>query len=152
MSRKQEEHLLSIVFSPSAEQGEVGNKLNRSIMFLSTLVESIGDFLAPINPFADNTNDADANSGGVDPVIIKRTRLEAQKKAEELAESKGVFAKKQRVRYHNKSNNTISDAVVVGVHYDDGPDKPYYVSSTWSIISSNCNGRQINNGFSIFRP
>jgi hypothetical protein len=92
-------------------------------MFLSKLVESIGEILAPINPFANDSKD-DKPSGS-DPVSTKRRRLDAQKKAETLAESNGVFAKKQRVFYHNKSTDTMHDAYIVGVHFDDGPDKPY---------------------------
>lgn len=54
--------------------------------------------------------------------------LEAQKEEEERAAKYGKFAKKQRVSYHHRANDTYYDAVIVGVHLDDGPDKPYYVS------------------------
>jgi len=60
---------------------------------------------------------------------VQQRRLDAQRKLEADAESRGVFAKKQRVRYHNKLQGRWDDAVIVGVHYDDGPDKPYYVSA-----------------------
>ena len=103
-------------------------------MFLSRLVGSIGDALAPINPFANHSESDDEKSNKPDPERIKRRRLDAQKKAEELAESNGVFAKKQRVFYHNKSTDTMHDAYIVGVHFDDGPDKPYYVSNDCVII------------------
>lgn len=59
---------------------------------------------------------------------VRKRRLDAQRKLEEDAESRGAFAKKQRVKYHNKLHGRWDDAVIVGVHYDDGPDKPYYVS------------------------
>jgi hypothetical protein len=95
-------------------------------MFLSKLAEGLYDIVAPINPFASQSKDSKSNSP--DPEGIKRRRLDAQKKAEELAESNGVFAKKQRVFYHNKSTDTMHDAFIVEVHFDDGPDKPYYVS------------------------
>ncbi|GFH60106.1 hypothetical protein CTEN210_16582 [Chaetoceros tenuissimus] len=52
--------------------------------------------------------------------------LEAQKEEEERAAKYGKFAKKQRVSYHHRANDTYYDAVIVGVHLDDGPDKPYY--------------------------
>lgn len=55
--------------------------------------------------------------------------LEAQKKEEERAANYGKFAKKQRVSYHHRANDTYYEAVIVGVHLDDGPDKPYYVSN-----------------------
>lgn len=58
--------------------------------------------------------------------IIRKRRLDAQQKAETEAESRGAFCKKQRVKYHNKLLGKWDDAVIVGVHYDDGPDKPYY--------------------------
>ena len=93
-------------------------------MFLSKLAESISQ----INPFSNQTTTADSSAdGNTDPEIdtVKRRRLETQKRAEELAESNGVFAKKQRVFYNNKSTDTMHDAYIVGVHFDDGPDKPY---------------------------
>lgn len=62
--------------------------------------------------------------------IIRKRRLDAQQKAETEAESRGAFCKKQRVKYHNKLLGKWDDAVIVGVHYDDGPDKPYYVRAT----------------------
>ena len=74
---------------------------------------------------ADNSSTDDDITGPEIIDTVKRRRLDAQKKAEELAESNGVFAKKQRVFYHNKSTNTMHDAHIVGVHFDDGPDKPY---------------------------
>jgi hypothetical protein len=92
-------------------------------MFLSKLAESIGEILAPINPFANESKDVKPSWS--DPVSTKRRRLDAQKRAEKLAEANGVFAKKQRVFYHNKSTSTMHDAYIVGVHFDDGPDKPY---------------------------
>lgn len=57
---------------------------------------------------------------------IRIRRIRAQKDEELAAESRGAFAKKQRVKYHHKGTDTVYDAVVVGVHFDDGPDHPYY--------------------------
>ena len=59
--------------------------------------------------------------------------LKSQKNAEDRAENAGLFAKRQRVIYLHRGTNTQYDAIVVGVHFDDGPDDPYYVSS--SLIS-----------------
>lgn len=59
---------------------------------------------------------------------IRRRRLRAQLDAELAAEKTGSFAKKQRVEYHHKATDRRYDAFVVGVHFDDGPDHPYYVS------------------------
>uniref|UniRef100_A0A7S2JSX7 Uncharacterized protein n=1 Tax=Leptocylindrus danicus TaxID=163516 RepID=A0A7S2JSX7_9STRA len=42
------------------------------------------------------------------------------------AEKKGMFVKKQKVLYYHKSNDKKYYAVIVGVHFDDGPDRPYY--------------------------
>ena len=103
-------------------------------MFLSRLIGSIGDALAPINPFANQFESEHEKSNASDLESIKRRRLNAQKRAEESAESQGVFAKKQRVFYHNKSTDTMHDAYIVGVHFDDGPDKPYYVSDKCAIL------------------
>jgi hypothetical protein len=54
--------------------------------------------------------------------------LTAQKEEEDRSRKIGQFAKKQRVSYHHRGTNKQYDAVIVGVHLDDGPDKPYYVS------------------------
>ena len=54
-----------------------------------------------------------------------------QRSKEEVeARARGHFVKKQKVRYLHKATDTWHDAVIVGVHFDDGPDKPYYVSSS----------------------
>lgn len=92
------------------------------VMFFSKLIESFGDTIAPINPFASQPKDEKTTP---DPESTKRRRLDAQRKSEKQAEANGVFAKKQRVFYHNRSTNTKHDAYIVGVHFDDGPDKPY---------------------------
>lgn len=68
--------------------------------------------------------------------ILRKRRLDAQQKAEAEAESRGAFAKKQRVKYHNKHQGRWDDAVIIGVHHDDGPDKPYYVRLYRPILLS----------------
>ena len=100
-------------------------------MFLAKLVDSIGNILAPIIPINNQSNNE--KSKGQDLKYVKRRRLAAQKKSEEIAESNGVFAKKQRVFYHNKSTDTVHDAYIIGVHFDDGPANPYYVSSRLTL-------------------
>ena len=57
-----------------------------------------------------------------------RNRLiEGQKDREQKASALNQYTKQQRVRYfHKTSDQWIDEAIVVGVHYDDGPDKPYY--------------------------
>ena len=57
----------------------------------------------------------------------KKREEEMQIKLELEAERKGLFAKKQNVMYYHKLSDTTYYAQVVGVHFDDGPDKPYYV-------------------------
>lgn len=59
------------------------------------------------------------------------TMLTAQKEEEDRSRKIGQFAKKQRVSYHHRGTNKQYDAFIVGVHLDDGPDKPYYVSRSW---------------------
>lgn len=57
----------------------------------------------------------------------RRMLLESQRDLEREALSGCRFAKLQRVRYYHKMSDTwINGAHIVGVHYDDGPDKPYY--------------------------
>lgn len=104
--------------------GETRHPIDLRSMVLSKLAEIIGlyDVLAPIH------RDEDCEPKEVNRVSAKRSRLDAQKKAEEVAATRGVFAKNQRVQYHNKPTNAVSDAVIIGVHLDDGPDNPYYVS------------------------
>lgn len=92
-----------------------------------------------------------------DPVYRQRKRkLDAQWKLEEEAKSRGAFAKKQRVKYYHKTTGKwYDDAHVVGVHFDDGPDKPYYVSLSSNVSLSQklppltvllCDYRQSNIG------
>lgn len=52
--------------------------------------------------------------------------LRSQFEEERAAETRGTFAKRQRVQYLHKQTNTNYDAVIQGVHLDDGPDRPYY--------------------------
>ena len=74
-----------------------------------------------------DTRETQQDSPTFQECTIKKRRLDAQLKAETEAESRGAFCKKQRVKYHNKLLGKWNDAVIVGVHHDDGPDKPYYV-------------------------
>ena len=103
----------------------------------SKFAEKIGlyDFLAPSEPRRSKNHSASEDdsttivqNSSADENRLKRNRLDAQLKAEKDAEARGpkFFAENQRVRYLNKTTNSICDAVVVGVHYDDGPDNPYY--------------------------
>jgi hypothetical protein len=54
--------------------------------------------------------------------------LRTQKEEEDRARNIGQYAKKQRVSYHHRGSNKQYDAIIVGVHFDDGPTNPYYVS------------------------
>ena len=59
----------------------------------------------------------------------KRYRaLHAQYASEMKARKCGMLAERQRVAYLHKPTGQNFEAVVVGVHLDDGPDQPYYVS------------------------
>jgi len=64
-----------------------------------------------------------------DEEYSRYTRLRSQFDREREAEGRGVFAKKQRVRYNNQSTGTYHLAIVLDVHLDDDPSRPYYVSS-----------------------
>ena len=55
-------------------------------------------------------------------------RLKSQFEIEQRAEKVNQYVKKQRVLYYSKLEDKWIDAIVVGVHFDDGPDRPYYVS------------------------
>lgn len=61
-------------------------------------------------------------------------RLQTQHELEKKAEEMNQFAKWQRVLYYSKIDDMMIEAVVVGVHFDDGPDKPYYVSGNRIIL------------------
>jgi hypothetical protein len=54
--------------------------------------------------------------------------LHAQYASEMNAKKIGMLAKRQRVSYFHQPTSQHFEAVVVGVHLDDGPDQPYYVS------------------------
>jgi uncharacterized protein with LGFP repeats len=57
--------------------------------------------------------------------------IDNQQQREEVASARGAFVENQRVRYFFKANDTWYDATIVGVHYDDGPDRPYYTIRFW---------------------
>jgi len=59
--------------------------------------------------------------------------LKSQKEEEARAQQNGKYAKKQRVSYHHRGSDKYYDAVIDGVHFDDGPDKPYYVSKNGAL-------------------
>ena len=52
----------------------------------------------------------------------------AQREEEDRAEARGMFAKKQMAEYNDRvvSEDTWVACKIVGVHLDDGPEKPYY--------------------------
>ena len=58
----------------------------------------------------------------------RKRKIQAQLDAEKTAEKYNQFAKKQRVSYLHKGSNTTFDAIIAAVHFDDGPENPYYVS------------------------
>jgi prolyl oligopeptidase PreP (S9A serine peptidase family) len=101
----------------------------------SKFAEKVGlhDFLAPVikkrRPRKESEDETTTIATSFsDEQRLKRRRLDVQLKAEKEAAARGpkFFAKKQRVRYLNKTTNSVCDAVVVGVHLDDGPNNPYY--------------------------
>jgi hypothetical protein len=57
---------------------------------------------------------------------MKQSALQSQEEKERQAEMMGLFVKKQRVRYLHKATEQWFEAHIIGVHLDDGPDKPYY--------------------------
>lgn len=142
-------------------------------MFLSRLAERSGLFgiLAPRksreskDARKESSNDTAESSGNVDKDTVdkgqeeslpennvRKRRLDYQRKMEAEAESRGAFAKKQRVRYHNKLQDRWDDAIVVGVHHDDGPDKPYYVSCLYGNIDSTYLARTTATSISCLSP
>ena len=102
----------------------------------SKFADKIGlyDFLAPTkrrrssrSTTASDDDSATTAKSSSDENRLRRSRLDAQLKAENDAAARGpkFFAKKQRVRYLNKATNSVCDAIVIGAHLDD-PDDPYY--------------------------
>ena len=57
--------------------------------------------------------------------------VEAQRKREEMASLKNAFVVNQQASYFCKATETRYDATIVGVHFDDGPDRPYYTVRFW---------------------
>eukprot|EP00978_Attheya_sp_CCMP212_P002670 scaffold5469_cov54-Attheya_sp.AAC.2 len=98
-------------------------------MFLTKIAEKTGllNILAPRNT---NTTEEPGDAALAqklwkeEKILFKR--LETQKEKEEEAETRGAFIKQQRVKYHHKASDAYYDAVIIGVHFDDGPDRPYY--------------------------
>lgn len=122
---------------------------------LTKIAEKLGilDLVAPwtgkdeIEPAANTSNDATRSEEQTrqptpqearDEALARKLQaeedrrlntLKAQKEAEDRAEKDGLYAKRQRVLYVHRGTDKQYDAMVVGVHFDDDPDKPYYVSS-----------------------
>lgn len=63
--------------------------------------------------------------------LQKRRIIELQRKREEMASVNDTFVVNQQVSYFFKANETRYNATIVGVHYDDGPDRPYYTVRFW---------------------
>lgn len=61
----------------------------------------------------------------------KRFIIEQQRKREEVAKANNTFVANQQVTYFFKATETWYDATIAGVHYDDGPDRPYYTIRFW---------------------
>jgi hypothetical protein len=121
-------------------------------MVLSHIAEKLGiwDILAPLTNSINNNNpNNNENNPENDQTRRKRkqatkdeqlaqrlqkeeniryNKIKTQFENEKRVEKLNQFAKKQRVLYHSKIDDKLIDAVVVGVHFDDGPDRPYYVS------------------------
>lgn len=57
-------------------------------------------------------------------LAIVEERIQTQYQAEKVARERNQFAKNQRVSY--TASGKMYDAIIVGVHLDDDPDKPYY--------------------------
>jgi hypothetical protein len=57
----------------------------------------------------------------------QQSLLQGQQQRENDAKSQGLYVKKQRCHYfHKGSKQWFRDAHIAGVHFDDGPDRPYY--------------------------
>ena len=59
---------------------------------------------------------------------LEEKRRLAQEEEERRAEERGMYAKKQRAEYNDRvvGDDVWVSCQIVGVHLDDGPDKPYY--------------------------
>jgi hypothetical protein len=64
---------------------------------------------------------------------VRYRALHAQYASEMSAKKIGMLAKRQRVTYFHQPTSQHFEAVVVGVHLDDGPDQPYYVSCCYLL-------------------
>jgi hypothetical protein len=55
-----------------------------------------------------------------------------------------LFVNNQRVRYLFKATETWYDAVIVAVHLDDGPEKPYYtIAYTRHDVETDCDNESV---------
>lgn len=93
------------------------------------------DRVIPENPHGHDSSISEQEID--DEAFAKKLQYEEDRKREILrvqfdeeinAAANGYFCKKQRVMYHHRVEDAFYEAVIVGVHFDDGPNKPYYVS------------------------
>ena len=125
---------------------------------ISKRIERIFDVVAPRASENDNEDEAMSPQERRDESLARQLQdeedtrlrmLKAQYDAEEQASKHGEFsfAKRQRVSYHHRGSGLNYGAVIIGVHSDDGPEKPYYVSKCSShgyLISTNYFHRKIS--------
>ena len=127
-------------------------------MVFSHIANKLGiwDIVAPVKMSGnenDNDNHSSSSSSSFSSPDMKRRRIDQEKQNEQLSRNKvqkedderyrrlksqfeieqraekvNQYVKKQRVLYYSKLEDKWIDAIVVGVHFDDGPDRPYYVS------------------------
>ena len=106
-------------------------------MFLNKLAEQSGiSSLLPKGKSVTEMRDEQLARHLQQEEYKRYTRLRSQYDSERAAESKGVLAKGQRVYYivHTETEIKNYEAVVVDVHLDDGPEKPYYVSYFFYLL------------------
>jgi hypothetical protein len=107
---------------------------------LAKKLDGVLDFIAPreeSGAFEHNeSNPMSTQQKSSDEAFAKQLQMEEERKEKLLkaqfedethALDHGHFCKRQRVMYHHRSKDAFYEAVIVGVHYDDGPNKPYYV-------------------------
>ena len=123
---------------------------------LAKKLDGVLDYIAPREE-SDDTSEQESNPSNTrrrrrrsmsdeqvtsDAAFAKQLQIEEERKEKLLktqfedesnALNHGHFCKRQRVMYHLKSKDAFYEAVIVGVHYDDGPNQPYYVRFILSI-------------------
>jgi len=123
------------ILAPRKQQGKEEEEeeeptTNNSVQQTTT---TSTDSVPPSSSSSNNNHkNRGIDTGGLSVDDYAQSLVEGQYQREQTALAQDSFCKLQRVQYYHKHTDSWiggsedDDVVIVGVHHDDGHDKPYY--------------------------